>query len=314
MPPCRPTRILVHSMSQTRIVPERLFGNPEVSIIASGGHSSILYKTSTESKQAHDVYTKLPCLTVITCGEKLVHTYSGERYRIGPSGFLFLPADLYSVSDIVPASGGRFESYLFFFSRSTISQFLFQIEKSPRQKPSGSEGFGFQSARAVRGFCDALAPVLRPLSDKGRQRILPFKMLELLHIADAESGGEFGRWLAGVQNLAPRPRSIVEFMEKNFDKDLSIEDYAALTGRSVSTFQRDFRRWCKTSPRKWITAKRMELGRELLRSGKSVTDTALAVGYESVSQFAKVFRQTYSLSPKEFASSHEAVVAHEAVV
>ena len=45
-------------------------------------------------------------------------------------------------------------------------------------------------------------------------------------------------------------------MEKNFDKPLKIEDYAYLTGRSLSTFRRDFKSYFEITPQKWNPGKK----------------------------------------------------------
>ena len=49
-------------------------------------------------------------------------------------------------------------------------------------------------------------------------------------------------------------------MQKNFDKPLKIEDYAYLTGRSVSTFRRDFKASFSMTPQQWIKEQRLDKG------------------------------------------------------
>ena len=94
-------------------------------------------------------------------------------------------------------------------------------------------------------------------------------------------------------------RNIKRFMEDNFDKPLKIEDYAYLTGRSLSTFHRDFKRQFSAGPKQWLIQKRLEKSTALL-SNQSVTQVAYAIGYENVSHFIKAFQQRYGISPKQF--------------
>ncbi|WP_246050522.1 helix-turn-helix domain-containing protein [Leptospira langatensis] len=90
-------------------------------------------------------------------------------------------------------------------------------------------------------------------------------------------------------------------MEKNFDKRLSIEDYSILTGRSISSFQRDFKKIYGLSPKKWLTIQRMKKAKELLENGgASVTDVALSIGYENISHFIRAFQEQYEVTPGEF--------------
>lgn len=94
-------------------------------------------------------------------------------------------------------------------------------------------------------------------------------------------------------------------MEENFDKPLDIEDYAYLTGRSISTFRRDFKSKYTISPKKWLIEKRLEKA-SLLLKGKndSVTSIALQVGYENTSHFIKAFQKEFNISPKQFQIGH----------
>jgi AraC-like DNA-binding protein len=65
-------------------------------------------------------------------------------------------------------------------------------------------------------------------------------------------------------------------MEKNYDKPLKMEDYAYLTGRSLSTFRRDFKAYYDLTPRQWIKEKRLEKAVQLFQEKeKSVTDVFL---------------------------------------
>lgn len=49
--------------------------------------------------------------------------------------------------------------------------------------------------------------------------------------------------------------------------DLSLEEIANYTGRSLSTFKRDFRKYSNLSPQKWLIQRRLEAAHELIRRG-----------------------------------------------
>lgn len=49
------------------------------------------------------------------------------------------------------------------------------------------------------------------------------------------------------------------YMEKNFMFNLSLEKFGYLTGRSVTTFKRDFSKIFDLTPQRWLTKKRLEL-------------------------------------------------------
>jgi AraC-like DNA-binding protein len=90
-------------------------------------------------------------------------------------------------------------------------------------------------------------------------------------------------------------------MLANFGKPLNIEDYAYLTGRSVSTFNRDFKRLFTISPKQWLMEQRLEKAKSLLAiNNTSVSDVAFESGYENISHFIKAFHKKFDISPKQY--------------
>ena len=90
-------------------------------------------------------------------------------------------------------------------------------------------------------------------------------------------------------------------MESHFDKALKVEDYAYLTGRSLTTFRRDFKEKYQQTPQAWLKTKRMNRAKDLLiKKEISVTNLAYEVGYQNVSHFIKAFKNEFGLSPKQY--------------
>ncbi len=61
---------------------------------------------------------------------------------------------------------------------------------------------------------------------------------------------------------------ILDFMEENYTSDLSIEEIAHYTGRSLATFKRDFKKISDLTPEKWLIARRLEKAYELIKGGR----------------------------------------------
>jgi len=88
-------------------------------------------------------------------------------------------------------------------------------------------------------------------------------------------------------------------MEDNYLSNLKISDYATLTGRSDSSFNRDFKRLFGTTPKKWLITKRLSKSHKLLRNTNlNVTQIAMEVGYENVSHFIEAYKKRYGMTPK----------------
>ena len=97
-------------------------------------------------------------------------------------------------------------------------------------------------------------------------------------------------------------------MEANYASLLSINDYARLCGRSLTSFRRDFHQNFGTTPGKWLLAKRLELSRFLLETtDERISDIAYNSGFTNRSHFTKAVKQANGISPNEFRHCVDAV-------
>lgn len=94
---------------------------------------------------------------------------------------------------------------------------------------------------------------------------------------------------------------ILEFLNANFMQDLTMEEIASFTGRSLSTFKRDFQKISDLPPQKWLIKRRLEAAHELLReTNKSVTDVYIEVGFKNMFHFSQAFRKEFGIPPSRF--------------
>jgi AraC-like DNA-binding protein len=93
---------------------------------------------------------------------------------------------------------------------------------------------------------------------------------------------------------------ILDYLNENYMYDLSLEDMANFTGRSLTTFKRDFKKLSPLSPQKWIIQKRLEVAQQKLRNGdKKVSDVCFEVGFKNLSHFSRVYRTTFGTAPSK---------------
>lgn len=98
----------------------------------------------------------------------------------------------------------------------------------------------------------------------------------------------------------PGKIDLVNFMQRNFMFNMSLEKLGYLTGRSLSTFNRDFKRLFNTTPQKWLIDKRLELAYyHLAEKKKKPTEVYLEVGFEDLSHFSFIFKKKYGISPNQ---------------
>ena len=95
--------------------------------------------------------------------------------------------------------------------------------------------------------------------------------------------------------------NITATVEENMMNALSLRQLAVLSGRSLSSFRRDFQATYNMSPSEWIRRKRLEKARELLTTTPmSVTDICYTLGFESIAHFSRLFKAYYKDCPSKF--------------
>ncbi len=96
----------------------------------------------------------------------------------------------------------------------------------------------------------------------------------------------------------PGKVDIVSFMEKNFIFNLPLEKFGYLTGRSLTTFKRDFKKAFSITPQRWLTQKRLELAHyRLTQSESKPIDVCYEVGFKNLSHFSFAFKKQFGYSP-----------------
>jgi AraC-like DNA-binding protein len=98
--------------------------------------------------------------------------------------------------------------------------------------------------------------------------------------------------------IDPWKIDILNFLNENFMYDLSLEEVALYTGRSLASFKRDFKKVSDLPPMKWITNKRLETAHQQMKDeDKKVSDIYLEVGFKSLSHFSTAYKKRYGIAP-----------------
>ncbi len=92
--------------------------------------------------------------------------------------------------------------------------------------------------------------------------------------------------------------SIRYVMENNYTYNLSLNDFASLAYRSLSSFKRDFQDYYGTTPGRWLTDKRLQYAKRLLETtDKKISEVAFESGFENASHFTRAFKEKYTITP-----------------
>ncbi|WP_261841191.1 helix-turn-helix domain-containing protein [Aliamphritea ceti] len=94
------------------------------------------------------------------------------------------------------------------------------------------------------------------------------------------------------------------FMNKYFSEKLELDDLAKAACMSRFHFVRIFQRMYGLTPRVYLRDLRISKAKDLIKTGLSVTQVCLEVGYESVPTFSSVFKKCTGCTPREYQRMH----------
>lgn len=101
-------------------------------------------------------------------------------------------------------------------------------------------------------------------------------------------------------------KEAINFIEQNFQNNISIEEIAAVCGINRSYFGKIFRNAMGRSPQEFLMHYRMIKATELLKlTSLSIADIGSAVGYENQLHFSRAFKKIYGISPREWRNQHK---------
>lgn len=102
--------------------------------------------------------------------------------------------------------------------------------------------------------------------------------------------------------MSKEMRAFCERVSNHYARPWELADVATSLGLSIRTISRKFHTETGMSFGEWLRRFRLLKSMELMASGYSVTDAALAVGYDSQSSFSVTFKKRVGVSPKSFVS------------
>lgn len=282
------------------VVPDRLASLAFVKVFYAGPQFWMLHKKTEEALVDRQSFISKHVCSMVVQGEQHIYTEEGQKITIKAGQMAFICKGLYTVNDLlISVKKGEqvpsFEAYLLYFDDAVIDQ----IGPGSVEEPA-MDFFRLESPAYLLDFWNGVEKLHDTFPNAGAS-LFELKLQEFftfLHLVYPDIKSE----LAAI--IRPQVKGIKTFMEKNFDKPLTIEDYAFLTGRSPSTFRRAFKLKFGTTPRQWIIQKRMDKALDLLKNRTiDVSQVALEVGYENVSHFISAFKKTHGYTPGQLSNT-----------
>ena len=232
------------------------------------------------------------------------YVYSGEmildngkeQIHVGKGECVFIPRDHHITMYKKPCDGERYCGIFLSFTRSFLREAYSRFrQKVPAGTPKLDAGvMKLPRTAEIESLFASMTPYFDP-AVKPQADLMDLKLQEgllaLLHVDE-----RFAPTLFDFNE--PWKIDILDFMNANYMCDLSMEELAHYTGRSLATFKRDFKKVSDLTPEKWLIRKRLEVAYAMMKGGgKKVADVYAEVGFKNQSHFSVAFKKQYGVAP-----------------
>ncbi|HHW32037.1 MAG TPA: AraC family transcriptional regulator [Clostridiaceae bacterium] len=117
-------------------------------------------------------------------------------------------------------------------------------------------------------------------------------------------------WENSIKNKSPKLKELihaaVNFINNNFERDISLGDIAKYVFLSPSYFTRAFKEEMGTSPINYLLKVRIERSKELLvESDEKVGEIALSVGFSNQQRFNELFKKHTGMTPLKYRKTYK---------
>jgi len=231
----------------------------------------------------------------------LIWFISGETKIIqADSTFFFKTGDIFLIprnqlATIInyPKNGQPHKTVVMHLTIERLKKFYEKID-IPKKLFSEHKIYHFNTHPLLESCLSSLIPYFE-LVGNFPEHIASLKITEAISIL-REIDPNIDTILANFDE--PGKVDLIHFMERNFMFNMPLEKLGYLTGRSLSTFNRDFKRLFNTTPQKWLTKKRLELAYyQLTEKRKKPIEIYLEVGFEDLSHFSFAFKKQFGIAP-----------------
>lgn len=187
------------------------------------------------------------------------------------------------------------------FNRNVLREFYGKLDKKqiPQNAPTSDKSI-FPISVSSRPDIESLFQSLTPYFDSSispSEDVIRLKEQEGIYCLLNTDPNLFSILFDFTE---PWKIDILDFMNENYMDELSMEEIASYTGRSLSTFKRDFAKVSKLSPQKWLIKKRLAVAYDKLKNeDKKASDIYVDVGFKNLSHFYVAFKKQYGFSPSK---------------
>ena len=185
------------------------------------------------------------------------------------------------------------------YLQELLKQFRAQVSLSSLPAPSYDSVIDIKATDITQSYFHSLLPYFTQ-QPPPPETLLEIKCREL--IFNIFSNSENAPLLSYLNNVCDQSKPMLsEVMEANYTYNLSLEEFAKISHRSLTAFKNEFIDIFKTTPGKWLVQRRLQYAQMLLSvSQKNINEIVFESGFESAPHFSRVFKSKFGIAPLQY--------------
>jgi len=223
-----------------------------------------------------------------------------NRYTVQSGEMMLIKKGTYTefIKTGNPNNRHIYESVSFSLKKDILIDFvkLLEIEGNKLPQNKVQDVIVYPYGLRLQSFLTSLKPYFDD-NEEVKLGLFKLKILELLYDL-SQSNPQFMQQLMALNQH--EPSDLLTTMEAHYLQPHSISDLAFISGRSLSSFRREFEAIFHTTPAKWIQEKRLQKARELFVTTQlSIAEVCYTLGYANVSHFSRLYKSHFGENPSE---------------
>lgn len=192
--------------------------------------------------------------------------------------------------------GFSYKSVSIFFTPEILQEYAKNHNIPTTEKYKGKPYIDLTQSKFIRAYFESFMPYFNQVS-KLTGTVASIKSLEALELL-MNHHPNLEQMIFDLTE--PYKIDLEKYMNKNFTFKIPIKEFARLTGRSLSTFKRDFKKTYNETPEKWLREKRLDEAKYLIVEKKQrPSDVYYHVGFENFSHFSTSFKERFGVNASE---------------
>lgn len=260
---------------------------------------NILFSCTSQEKKDFEPFVQDHALSFILNGKMIINDGTKSiEYNKGDIGFV--SKNQLVKTQKIPQDNKPFMGISILLPKETLYNYSKEHQIYTIGNYTGDPNFVLQFDPFLKGYFDSMIPYFED-SNALTENLATVKTTELIELLLKNTS---------MRNLLFNFEDdfkidLEAYMNKNYMHNIPLEQFAKLTGRSISTFKRDFQEIFKETPNKWIIKKRLELAHYLIsRHNKKPIEVYYDVGFVNFSHFSRSFKSEFGANPSEIEKTH----------